>query len=238
MASRSHRRTLVSRRRRLVLATGVVLVAGAVTVPVVNAATTEATTPAPSSKRLHDDFNGDGYPDLAIGAPGTAPDGETREGAVSVLYGSSGGLSTSRKQVLNRPGDEYNGGYGTQLQSADLDGDGYADLLSSVGQYMFDVDSGYALVVNWGGPKGLSATGTTLTWAPQYEWQGGFTVADVDGDKRPDVVTGSADDWNRTPPTRTTGDGTVWHGPFNRTGQAARRTTSASFPTGRRPSAL
>lgn len=230
MASRSHRRTARSRRGRLVLATGVVLVAGALTVPAVNAATTEATATTPSAKRLHDDFNGDGHPDLAIGAPGTAPDGETRAGAISVLYGSSGGLSTSRKQVLNRPGDEYSGGYGSRLQSADLDGDGYADLLSSVGQYMFDVDSGYALVVNWGGPKGLSATTTTLTWAPQYEWQGGFTVADVDGDKRPDVVTGAADDWNSDTPDKDNGDGTVWRGPFTRTGQPAKKDYFTLFP--------
>ncbi|QWA22243.1 integrin alpha [Streptomyces sp. JCM17656] len=171
MPSRSRRRTFLSRRRRLVLATGVALVAGALVIPAVNAAT-EATTATPSSKRLHDDFNGDGYPDVAIGAPGTAPDGETQVGAASVLYGSSSGLSTSRKQVLNWPGDEYNGRYGTRLQSADLDGDGYADLLSSVGWYMMDIGHGYALVVNWGGPKGLSATATTLTWAPQEEWQG------------------------------------------------------------------
>lgn len=236
MASRSHRRTARSRRGRLVLATGVVLVAGALTVPAVNAATTEATATTPSAKRLHDDFNGDGHPDLAIGAPGTAPDGETRAGAISVLYGSSGGLSTSRKQVLNRPGDEYSGGYGSRLQSADLDGDGYADLLSSVGQYMFDVDSGYALVVNWGGPKGLSATTTTLTWAPQYEWQGDspsrtWTVTSVRTWSRGPPTTGTA-----TPPTRTTGTarcGAVLSpGPDN----PRRRTTSPSFPDGRRAS--
>lgn len=211
------------RQRRLALATGIAVAAGALLVPAVSAATAEATATTPSAKRLHDDFNGDGYPDLAIGAPGTAPDGETRAGAISVLYGSSSGLSTSRKQVLNRPGSEYDGGYGSQLQSADLDGDGYADLLSTVGEYMMDVDNGYALLVNWGGPQGLSAAATTLTWAPQYEWQGGFTVADVDGDKRPDVVTGSADEWHSDDPDKDNGDGTVWHGPFTRTGQPAKK---------------
>ncbi|MBT2677067.1 FG-GAP repeat protein [Streptomyces sp. ISL-14] len=220
---------VLSRRRRLALATGIAVVAGALAVPVVNAAT-EAPAGTPSAKRLHDDFNGDGYPDLAIGAPGTAPDGETRAGAVSVLYGSSGGLSTSRKQVLNRAADEYNGGYGTQLQSADLDGDGYADLLSTVGQYMSDIDNGYALVVNWGGPQGLSATPTTLTWAPQFEWQGGFTVADVDGDKHPDVVTAGSDDWYSDTPDADNGDGTVRHGPFTRTGEAAKKDYFRLFP--------
>ncbi len=127
------------RRSRLAVATG---------------ATSEATTATPSTRRLHDDFNGDGYPDLAIGAPGTAPDGETRAGAISVLYGSSGGLSTSRKQVLNRPGDEYNGGYGTQLQSADVStgvpGEDF-DGLSNAG----------GVVVLLGGANGLTGTRAT-----------------------------------------------------------------------------
>ncbi|MGW1954741.1 FG-GAP-like repeat-containing protein [Streptomyces sp. NPDC001920] len=224
LASRARRRTLVSRRSRLALATGVAVVAGAFVVPAVDAATGEATAATPSAKRLHDDFNGDGYRDLAIGAPGTAPDGETKEGAISVVYGASSGLSTSRKQVLTRPSGEYHGEYGARLQSADLDGDGYADLLSVVGQYLHE--NGYALVVNWGGPKGLSATATSLTWAPQSEWQGGFTVGDVDGDKRPDVVTSTTDEW-------VTGtdeaDGTVWHGPFTRTGEAAKKDSFRVF---------
>ncbi|MFE9018794.1 FG-GAP-like repeat-containing protein [Streptomyces sp. NPDC007808] len=224
MASRSRRRTFLSRRRRLALATGVAVVAGALAVPAVDAATGEATAATPSAKRLHDDFNGDGHRDLAIGAPGAAPGGEGRSGAVSVLYGSSGGLSTSRKQVLNGPADEYSGGYGAQLQSADLDGDGYADLLSVEGVFLHEL--GYALVVNWGGPQGLSTTKTTLTWSPQSEWQGGFTVADVDGDKRPDVVTSSTDDWAGEADEA---DGTVWHGPFTRTGQAAKKDTFRVF---------
>lgn len=223
MTSRSHRRTSVSRRRRLVLATGVVLVAGALTVPAVNAATTEATATTPSTKRLHDDFNGDGYPDLAIGAPGTAVGGQAKAGAVSVLYGSSGGLSTSRKQVLTWTNRGDQTGYGTGLQSADLDGDGYADLLSSVSAYQEGIDQGYEVVVNWGGPKGLSAAPTRLAWAPYNEWNGQFTVADVDGDKRPDLVTKGDDDWSNDEPAAYRGDGTVWHGPFTRTGQPAKK---------------
>jgi hypothetical protein len=224
-------RSLVRRRRRLVLATGVALVTGAALAPVVNAATpattaTATTTTTPSTKRLHDDFNGDGYPDLAIGAPGSTVNGQSGAGTVSVLYGSSSGLSTSRKQVLKWPGDPDaeapSGGYGTNLQSADLDGDGYADLLSSVQAYMMDVDSGYKVVVNWGGPRGLSATTTSLIWAPTYEWNGQFTVGDVDGDKRPDLVTLGADNWLGADGTFN-GDGTVRHGPFTRAGEAAKK---------------
>ncbi|WP_369169343.1 FG-GAP-like repeat-containing protein [Streptomyces sp. R28] len=227
MASRSHRRTPLTRRRRLALATGVAVVAGALAVPAVNAAT-EATATTPSAKRLHDDFNGDGYPDLAIGAPGTTVNTQAGAGSVSVLYGSASGLSTSRRQVLKGPGvpepEAWEGLYGTNLQSADLDGDGYADLLSSLKAYVMDLEDGYAVEVNWGGPKGLSATSTRLTWAPQGPWKGQFTVGDVDGDKHPDLVTLSNDNWMGEHPDGTdNGDGTVFHGPFGRDGRPAKK---------------
>lgn len=215
MSSRAHRR---SRSRRLVpFAAGIAVVAGVLAVPSVNAATEATTATTPSAKRLHDDFNGDGYPDVAIGAHAAAVGGTPLRGAISVLYGSSSGLSTSRKQVLTWPDRTNEGYYGEQLASADLDGDGYADLLTTAESEMPYVDSGFALVVNWGGPKGLSATPTRLTWSPGHEWAGRFTVADVDGDKRPDVVMVGPD----TPDTEA--PGRVWHGPFTRTGQPAKK---------------
>ncbi|GGY11898.1 FG-GAP-like repeat-containing protein [Streptomyces djakartensis] len=225
MTSRSHRR---SPRRRLVVATGVALVAGALTIPGAVAVTSATTATTPSAKRLHDDFNGDGYADLAIGAPGTTVNGQRSAGAVSVLYGSSSGLSTSRKQVVQWPGApdaEYgSGSYGTNIASADLDGDGYADLLSSVHRYMMDVEDGYAVVVNWGGPGGLSSSARTLTWSPSNESQGQFAVGDVDGDKHPDLVTFGADAWLDETPETDNGDGTVRHGPFTREHLEAKKT--------------
>ncbi|WP_037640414.1 FG-GAP repeat domain-containing protein [Streptomyces bicolor] len=157
MTSRSHRRTPLTRRRRLALATGVAIVAGALAVPAVNAAT-EAAAGTPSAKRLHDDFNGDGYPDAVIGAHAAAVGGTPGRGAISVLYGSSSGLSTSRKQVLTWPDRTNEAYYGAELASADLDGDGYADLVTTAESEKPYMDYGVALLVNWGGPKGLSAT--------------------------------------------------------------------------------
>jgi len=216
MASRS----LPRRRRRLVLATGIALVSGAVLAPVVSAATPAATTATtPSTKRLHDDFNGDGYPDLAIGAPGTTLNGQAKAGAVSVLYGSSSGLSTSRKQVLtwsSRSTTQPQTRYGSDLQSGDLDRDGYADLLSLVDMSPISGYDGRFLAVNWGGPKGLSATPILLRNVPANS-RGSFVVADVDGDKKPDVVA-SGDDYGDE---NTPGEGSVLHGPFQRNGASA-----------------
>ncbi|WP_328669053.1 FG-GAP-like repeat-containing protein [Streptomyces sp. NBC_00328] len=224
-----HRRSLFARRRPFVIGAGVALAAGALAVPAVNAATVPTTASAtPSAKRLHDDFNGDGYPDLAIGAPGTTVGGLKNAGSVSVLYGASGGLSTARKQVLTWPGrvnsDTPEYVYGSGLQSADLDGDGYADLLSAVDVSRMDIDDGYAVVVNWGGAKGLSATATALAWSPGAEWQGQFAVGDVDGDKHPDLVTAGAEQWlSDDPDVQPEEDGTVRHGPFTRGGGNAGR---------------
>lgn len=219
MPSRSRRRTVLSRRRRLVLATGVALVAGALVVPVVNAAT-EATTATPSSKRLHDDFNGDGYPDVAIGAPGAALGRQTKAGAVSVLYGSSSGPATSRKQVLtwsSRAGaSPVRTEYGSGLQSADLDRDGYADLLSTMRSSPVSGYEGRFVVVNWGGPKGLSAEPTVLQGIPATSL-GAYAVADVDGDKNPDV-TMMGDPYGDD---SAQGDGSVLRGPFTRGGGSA-----------------
>ncbi|MFJ3302294.1 FG-GAP-like repeat-containing protein [Streptomyces sp. NPDC086549] len=214
MSTHPHRRSRLTRGGRLAIATGIALVAGALVVPVVSATT--ATTP--SSKHLHDDFNGDGYPDLAVGAPATKSTG-TSTGAVSVLYGSSSGLSLTRKQVLDASKETSASpvsGYGSGLQSADLDGDGYADLLSYVRWTPAGGSPTPTVTVNWGGPKGLSSTRTQLLKLPEAAWTSGFTVGDVDGDKHPDVVTlgeaYGAQDGN---------GGTVLHGPFTRAGSAA-----------------
>ncbi|MFI7415415.1 FG-GAP-like repeat-containing protein [Streptomyces sp. NPDC049627] len=236
MASHS----LPRHRGRLLLATGIALVGGAVLVPAVNAATPEATAvtttaTTPSTKRLHDDFNGDGYPDLAIGAPGTALAGTAKAGAVSVLYGSSSGLSTSRKQVLTWSGRDTSvpqTGYGSALQSADLDRDGYADLVSTVDRTPAQNGPNYDglfLVVNWGGPKGLSAVPTPLSGIPETSYPGlTYGLGDVDGDRNPDVVLLA--DVNGDPDSP--GDGTVLRGPFSRAGDAASAGRFTADPEG------
>ncbi|MEV6749445.1 FG-GAP-like repeat-containing protein [Streptomyces sp. NPDC051080] len=219
---------VLSHRRRLAVATGIVLVAGAVAAPAGHAAarssapTAQSSAPAagtPSPKRLHDDFNGDGYPDVAVGAPMAAlGDPESGAGAVSVLFGGPGGLSSARKQVLtwpDRPGisNPEDARYGKNLRSGDLDGDGYADLVSRPWAYRANGEKGTVLAVNWGGPSGLSKNAMLLKPVPgdQAYGFGDLAVGDVDGDGIADVAVHDA----RL-------GGHILHGPIDRTGKWSR----------------
>ncbi len=86
------------------------------------------------------DYDGDGYPDLAIGAPGRTVSGVVAAGQVHVLRGSAAGLTTSGDHLLSEAdlggtlgtGDSF----GNSLAAGDFDGDStscaqsdcYADL--------------------------------------------------------------------------------------------------------------
>ena len=56
-------------------------------------------TTTTSDEIAYADFNGDGCPDLAIGAPGEAIGDVADAGLVNVLYGSAAGLSAANNQT-------------------------------------------------------------------------------------------------------------------------------------------
>lgn len=139
----------------LVLMVGVVVPAVVPGVDVVAA--------APSSAVLPFDFDGDGYADLAVSAPGEDRGGIRDAGAVHVLYGSASG-PTARDQVWhqNRKGvqgsAERDDLFGEALASGDFDADGYADL--GVGVPHEDVGSAPSagvVQVLYGSARGLTA---------------------------------------------------------------------------------
>ncbi|MFJ4467046.1 FG-GAP-like repeat-containing protein [Streptomyces sp. NPDC089424] len=114
------------------------------------------------------DFNGDGYRDAVLPAPGANVSGKVAAGAVVVLYGSSSGLSAGRRKTITQntygvPGSvEPYDRFGASTATADLNRDGYADLVvgSPYEDTAYGVNSGVVMVL-WGGRDGLGR-GTVL----------------------------------------------------------------------------
>jgi hypothetical protein len=83
------------------------------------------------------DVDGDGYADVAVGAPGEDTDGEQRAGAVWLLRGSQEGVTGTGSQSFDQntrgiPGAaEAGDGWGAQVRLVDTDGDGRAELVAA-----------------------------------------------------------------------------------------------------------
>ncbi|MEU0942863.1 FG-GAP-like repeat-containing protein [Streptomyces canus] len=164
---------------------------------------------AAESKAVQDDFNGDGYKDLAVGAPIATIGGKKGAGYVTVMYGGPHGLTKDSRTIISRstsgiPGDPAAGeNFGYQLSTGDLDGDGRTDLI--IGQAEWNRDA----VVVWGSKEGLSG-GVSV---PAATTQAG----DFDGDSWPDLVLFRG---GRAPGDDPLGtEATVWRGPISRDGK-------------------
>ena len=175
------------------------------------------------------DFNGDGFGDLAVGAPNRsiAPSSAAAavrngaEGAVVVLYGSPGGLRRAGSQLWTEATPGVPGGaaatdyFGFRLATGDFDGDGYSDL--AVGKPAPRTPG--KVVVLYGSPRGLTAARAQLLSqsvagvpgvAHPGEWFGAALAAgDVNGDGRADLAVGTPNDVVRGRPA---GSLTVFYG--------------------------
>jgi hypothetical protein len=114
------------------------------------------------------DFNGDGWADLAVGAPGHS--------TVEVFHGAAEG---ARHDIsIAEPGS------GSALAAADLNADGFGDLVAGAPERD-------ALLVRFGGRDGLRGDSRTIPGGPRFGSR--VRTGDINGDGHVDVVEGAPD---------------------------------------------
>jgi len=143
------------------------------------------------------DVNGDDFSDVIVGAF-EYDNGQDKEGAVFLYYGSATGLNASPDWMGE--GNQQNSAFGYSTATAgDVNGDGYSDII--VGAYYYDDyerNEGAAFVW-YGGEAGLGDNGTPAN----ADWEGdsntsgslyGMSVAtagDINGDGYSDIIVGA-----------------------------------------------
>ncbi len=158
------------------------------------------------------DFNGDGFIDLASGAPGQRVDGKNDAGAVTILYSSANGLYAHPSgRTFHQGTDGVTGApeagdrFGQTLATGDFNGDGFADLAVGVPGESIESEAAAeagAVQIFFGSTKGLQlATNSQLlrqgdngvAGVPESGDQFGFSLAvgDFNNDGRDDLVVGT-----------------------------------------------
>ncbi len=151
------------------------------------------------------DFDHDGRADLAIGAPGESVGSISSAGAVNVIYGTVGGMTTLGDQIFYQGivagGAEARDRFGEMVVAADFDGDNYVDLaVGAPGEGVADKLGAGAVHIILGSNSGLDEAGNQIWYQDQpgvlYDSEAGdrfgdtLSVGDYDNDGRADLAIG------------------------------------------------
>lgn len=102
------------------------------------------------------DFNGDGFDDLAAGAPGVNTSGVVDSGALVVLYGTAAGISITGRQIWHKgspgiPGElGVDEEFGAGLAAGDFNDDGVDDLVVAIPQQILGTTPRGGVLVIYG----------------------------------------------------------------------------------------
>lgn len=153
------------------------------------------------------DFNGDGFADLIMPAPGEKIGQAKAAGAINIVYGTAEGLKSEGSQMLSQGADgmsdtpEKFDRFGRRTAFGDFNGDGFSDLVASAtGE---DSSSG-AVTVIYGSASGLVA-GDNQTFrlgkdgvlgtpedSAYFGWK--LAVGDFNGDGKDDLAIAASDE--------------------------------------------
>lgn len=165
------------------------------------------------------DFDGDGYDDVAVGAPGN-DGGAEGGGAVFIWKGTSYGLVPWHTLAQNAiPGDVIEAGdhFGAALAAGDLDGDGKAELLVGVPDEDFgsvaDVGEVHVFRGSVSGPV-FDHTLTQVDGGGTNEagdrFGAAIAIGKLTGSSVPEIVIGAPGDRNSSPLFGTAKSGAVY----------------------------
>ncbi|MGV9455818.1 VCBS repeat-containing protein [Streptomyces sp. NPDC003635] len=182
-------------RLALATATAAALTGGLLTFTAATATAADSTTVAKA------DFNGDGVGDVAFSASDAYVNGKKGAGQLVVLYGSTSGVSATKRVTVSQnttgtPGTAETGdAFGIDTAFADFNGDGYDDIaVGSPGEDMGGDTDGGSLAILWGSASGITGKGVTVAdpAASSHDfWGGNLAAGDFDGDGKADLAVGA-----------------------------------------------
>jgi len=154
---------------------------------------------APESQQTLADVNGDGFDDLAVGAPEEDVGTLVNAGAVNALYGSATGLQASGDLFMQGSGGvagslEAGDRFGAAVAKGDFDADGFLDVaVGAPGEDVGAVNAAGAVNILAGSAGGLSGGPLFTQDNPEPVDQFGAVLAagDYNGDGFFDLAVGA-----------------------------------------------